>query len=219
MSQIFAFGDSITWGCWDVNGGWADLLKKEIVQYLDNLSMDREIVFYNLGIPSNRTDQLIQRFKGEVDARFDDDNQERYFIFAFGANDAAFKIKEQVFRLSIDEYEANIRKIIELTKEYSDNIVFLNTTPVDESKTDGVLNPSKSRKNEYVDKYNEVLAKVCSEKGIGLIDINTEFKKNEYIKLLYEDGLHPNTKGHQVILDLMKEYLKDKGVIDWAVEK
>lgn len=210
MSQIFAFGDSITWGCWDLNGGWADLLKKEIVQYLDSLPEEREIIFYNLGIPSNRTDQLVKRFSFEVDQRFDEDNQERYFIFAFGTNDAAFKIKEQVFRLDISQYEANVRKTIELAKGYSGNIVFLNITPVDESKTNGVLNKSKSRKNEYIDKYNEVLLKICRERGVDLIDINSEFKKNDYIKLLYDDGLHPNSEGHQVILGLVRDYLASK---------
>jgi len=213
MSQIFAFGDSITWGCWDPEGGWADRLKKEIVQYLDNLEEEEEIIFYNLGIPSNRTDQLVKRFKPEVDARYDEDNQEKYFLFSFGANDAAYKINEKKFRIDIEEYEKNIKSVIEQAKEYSENIIFLTTTPVDESKTDGVLNRSKSRKNEYIDQYNNVLQQICNDSNIDLIDINAEFKKLGPIDLLYEDGLHPNTQGHTVILDLVKKYLIDRKIV------
>lgn len=213
MSQIFAFGDSITWGSWDLEGGWADLLKKEIFRYIEESTEDKEIIFYNLGIPSNRTDQLLERFQNEVDQRFDEDNQERCFIFAFGANDAAYQIIEKKFRLEAEEYEMNIKKTIDLARKFSNNIVFINITPVDERKTDGVLNKAKSRKNEYVDQYNEVLKQVCENNSIDLIDINSEYKKTDVISLLCEDGLHPNTKGHQIILKLVRNYLIKKGVL------
>lgn len=210
MSQIFAFGDSITWGSWDPEGGWADRLKREIIKIIDESEEDYEIIFYNLGIPSQRTDQLLERFKNEVDARFDEDNQEKYFIFSFGANDSAFKNIEKKFHLSVDEYRSNIEKAIKQARDYSNNFVFLNTTPVNEIKTDGTLN--ESRKNEYIDKYNQVLAEACNKNNIDLLDVNFEFKKHNELTLLYEDGLHPNTEGHKIILNLVKNYLTNKGL-------
>lgn len=213
MPQIFAFGDSITWGSWDTEGGWADRLKREIIKYIEKSSEDKEIVLYNLGIPSNRTDQLLERFQNEADQRYDKDNQDQYFIFSFGANDAAYQITEKKFRLDVEEYKNNIKMIIDLARKYSSHITFLNITPVDERKTDGVLNKAKSRKNEYVDKYNKELKEVCREKKVDLIDVNSEFKKTEFIALLCDDGLHPNTEGHKVILNLVKGYFIDKQVL------
>lgn len=204
MSQIFAFGDSITWGAWDEEGGWADRLKKEIVEYVDRRP-GQEIVFYNLGIPSNRIDQLLERFQTEVDARFDEDNQEKYFIFAFGANDAAYKIRERKFRVDPEDFSKNIEETISAARKYSSNLVFLTITPVDETKTDGVLNPEKSRKNEYVDKYNEIIKEICIREKIEIIDVNAAFNQDK--SLLYDDGLHPNSRGHGLILKLVRDYL------------
>lgn len=55
---IFAFGDSSTWGAFDLEkGGWAERLKNYFFQ-------KREDTFvYNLGIESNTTKDLLKRFE------------------------------------------------------------------------------------------------------------------------------------------------------------
>ena len=49
MTQILVFGTSTTYGCWDIEGGWVQRLRK----YLDEKQLDDPELYYivyNLGI-------------------------------------------------------------------------------------------------------------------------------------------------------------------------
>lgn len=76
MAQIFCFGDSITYGAWDVaNSGWAQKLRI----YLDKKQEEDDSLYfltYNLGIPGEATDSLVNRFLSETKARIREDKQE-----------------------------------------------------------------------------------------------------------------------------------------------
>lgn len=76
--RVCIFGDSITQGYNDFdNGGWADQLKI----YFNKENPDHS--FFNLGISGDNTEDLLKRFKVEVEAR----NPE-VFIIAIGINDS-----------------------------------------------------------------------------------------------------------------------------------
>ena len=58
MSVICIFGDSISWGAWDLEaGGWVNRLKL----YFDN-QPDPQIRVYNLGISGDRVGDVLKRF-------------------------------------------------------------------------------------------------------------------------------------------------------------
>jgi len=77
MVQILIFGDSITYGAWDKEGGWVRRLRK----FLDENYED--YLIYNLGISGNNTDDLIERFEFETKQRLKE-NDETIIIFAIG---------------------------------------------------------------------------------------------------------------------------------------
>lgn len=92
-------------------------------------------------------------------------------------------------------------------------IIFIGLIPVDEKKTLPIpWGTDVNYKNEYVSKYNEIIKSVCQENNIQFIEMFEEFMKLDYKKLL-EDGLHPNSEGHQKIFEIVKDFLIENKII------
>ena len=54
--------------------------------------------------------------------------------------------------------------------------------------------------------YNLAVCRVAMEERVPLLDISSRFlAADSYQELLCEDGIHPNEKGHQVILESLRE--------------
>lgn len=208
MPSIFLFGDSITHGEFDTEGGgWTERLRREA--NIATAQGERWLGMYNLGIPGNRTDQLLERFRAETAWRVDPE-EENMFVFAFGANDAAFIRNKNAFQIDPDVYVENVKKIIAQAREFGTKIVFLNSTPVIESVT---AEPSRNkvRKNEYVEKYNARLADACNAEGVDVIDVYVAFMKEGHESLFDPDGVHPNSRGHEIIFEKVRSYLRTWG--------
>ncbi len=214
MAQIFCFGDSITYGAWDVDSsGWAQKLRI----YLDKKQEEDDSLYfltYNLGIPGETTEGLVNRFLPEIKARIREEKQEEnIFIFAYGANDSAIIPSQNKFRVEVDNFENNLVNTIDQAKKFGNKIFILNIAPVDEELTAHPINKDKSRLNEYVNKYNERIKKIADNKSIYLIDVNSAFMDNDYKRLFCEDGLHPNESGHEILFNSLLKVLRQ--VIDF----
>jgi len=223
MSQILVFGDSITFGFYDKEGGWVQRLRKFLDEKLLNEleTLDKKVLrklkapyffVYNLGISGNTTEDLLERFEFETKQRFGD-NKEIMFIFSIGICDSEYIHSKNSLRFSPQKFEDNIQKLINLAKKFSPEIIFVGLTPVDETKTIPIpWATNKSCKNEYIQKFNEIIKSVCKENKIHFIEIFEKIVKLDYKKLL-EDGLHPNSKGHQEIFEIVKDYLIQNKII------
>jgi lysophospholipase L1-like esterase len=69
-----------------------------------------------------------------------------------------------------------------------------------------------SYKNEYIEKFNEIIIDECSKNKVDFIEFFEKFSKLDYKKLLV-DGVHPNTKGHKLIFGIVKNFLVEGKVI------
>ena len=132
MAIIYAFGDSITYGAWDIEkSGWAARLRK----HLDDMQ-ERDpnfyALFYNLGIPGETTNGFIARFEIEYKSRLRD-GEKAIFIFAYGANDAAYLTEESQFKVPIVTFKENLESMIASAKKISPDILVVNILPVVES--------------------------------------------------------------------------------------
>ena len=206
MVQILIFGDSITYGAWDKEGGWVWRLRK----FLDENYED--YLIYNLGISGNNTDDLIERFEFETKQRLKE-NDETIIIFAIGTNDSQFVRSENKNRIVLEKFKDNLQKLINLAQEFSSKIIFVGLTPVDETKTTPIpWNTDKSYKNEYIQKYNETIKNICDENKIYFIEVFEKLKETNYQELL-EDGLHPSSVGHQKIFEVVKDFLIENKII------
>ncbi len=207
MSKILAFGDSITWGAVDPDGGgWVGRLKT-----LLEVESDFEVEIYNLGVSGETTDGLLERLESETKARLKED-REITFIFAIGINDSLFIHSKNDLNIKLEKIKENIQKIISIARKFSSRIIFIGLTPVDEAQTTPIpWNTDKSYKNEYIKEYNEVIKSICKEKDIPFVDIFEKWIESDYKRLLI-DGVHPNSDGHKDIFELVKKTL-DKNKI------
>jgi lysophospholipase L1-like esterase len=138
-SRILVFGDSIARGYWDREGGWETRLRKFLVaRSLQNLS-DVKLywVTYNLGVSGDTTEDLLQRFEFETKQR-SKEKEKTMFIFQIGSNDSQFYNNKKTFHVASEKFEINIQKLIDLAKKFSEKIIFIGLTPVDDSKVNPI---------------------------------------------------------------------------------
>jgi len=206
IKQILVFGDSITYGAWDKEGGWVQRLRK----FLDENYED--YLVYNLGVSGNNTNDLLERFEFETKQRLKE-NEETIFIFAIGINDSQFIRIENKNRIPLENFKKNIQELINLAKNFSPKIIFVGLTPVDETKTTPIpWNANNFYKNECIQKYNETIRTICEENKIYFIKVFGKFKELDYQNLL-DDGLHPNLEGHKKIFEIVKDFLIENKII------
>jgi len=214
MTSILVFGDSIAYGQWDIEGGWAQRLRKFIDEkYLEKYISDPDFssyLVYNLGIEQESSKELLERAESEIKSRAGD---KTVVIFSIGMNDCRYCHSKKAFYTTLAKFENNLQKLVEIGKKFSAKIVFVGLTPVDEKKMDpSPWSSDESFRNENVKKYNVVIRKVCERNNIHFIGIFDEWMKQDYKKFLFE-GLHLNSKGHEKIFVSVKDFLNQKNLI------
>lgn len=206
QAQVFAFGDSITYGAWDREGGWAARLRG----FLDEKNMSEKCDFemYNLGIPGNTTTDVLERFEFELKQRLDED-MDSIVIFAIGENDAQFIHSQKSLRTAPDIFKENIQKLAQLAQKYTSKIVFVGLLPVVESKTTPIpWNRDKSYTNQNIAQHNGIIKSFCKKKTLPFVDLFDEWHTEKIKKFLDADGLHPNSEGHKIIFEKVRTCLK-----------
>ena len=192
--NIPIFGDSITWGAYDPEqGGWATRLRN----YFEE--QDNDVAVYNLGISGDTTADLLARIEVEAKSR-----EPNLIIFAIGINDAQFIHSTNGLRVSPDEFQQNLAKLLALAKKFTNKVVFVGLTKVDESKTAPIpWNTAKSYTNENIERLDNVIKKFCEDTKLKFIPMESIVGNDDLI-----DGLHPNTKGHIKIFNQMKSEIE-----------
>lgn len=214
MSKILCFGDSITWGAWDSKGGWVARLREDIDRRCIDSKLETFVLTYNLGISSDTSERILERLEAEIKAYSVEEGDIR-FIFSIGTNDSSRVIDQDKYMVAPDVFKSNIAKIIRIAKKYSNDIVFAGSMPVDETKTNPYrLNSNYSSKNSDIEKYEELTKSACDEENVDFISIFKSAFSMPYSEFLFEDGLHPNDRGHQYIADQVLKYADSK---NWIV--
>ncbi len=204
--KILVFGDSIVWGAFDSEGGgWVERLKLY-------MRAKGDIDVYNLGISGGKTPGLLERLESETKVRIEED-EETIIVFAIGINDSYFVHSKNSLIVPPEQFKENIQRLIDLAQKFSSKIIFVGLTLVDESKTTPIpWNTDKSYKNENIKKYNEIIKSICKDKNTYFVEIFDKWLQSDYQTLL-EDGLHPNSKGHQKIFETVRGYLIQNKII------
>jgi len=206
-ARIYAFGDSLTYGAWDSQGGWCDRLK----QKLHNLTINQEngvkFQMLNLGIGGENSRSLLKRLKNEIEARHRLDWPE-VIIIGTGFNDSRYKINGET-DVSIEEYKDNLKKIITTAREYTDKIILIGLV-----LTQLKIQPFKETfvSHELLQKYDKIITEVANEEKVKKVETIDGFEllgKNIY----FRDGVHLNDDGHKIMTDLiwveLEKLLKD----------
>jgi lysophospholipase L1-like esterase len=200
MRQIIcAFGDSITWGACDIEkGGWVARLRG----YLENNNFN--VWVYNCGVSGANTDKLLKRFKVEALAR-----RPNLIIFAIGINDSQYVNSKDNPRVPLEKFQKNLQELINQAKEFTDQIVFVGLTKVDESKTMPIpWDPIKFYDRENIKLYNAKIKEVCEKNNLLFIEMFDLLNDSDL-----EDGLHPNSQGHEKMFLRIKDFLLSNNLI------
>lgn len=188
--NILVFGDSIVYGAWDdESAGWVNRLRLA----LENKN-DCYYNIFNLGIPGETTINVKERFNYECKHRHDI-NAQTIIIFSVGINDSYIVAGKN--NVSILDFKNNILDLINMSKKYTENILFIGLSKVNEEQVCPLpWDNSISYLNKEILKFDEILKNVCKENKISYLDIFHLFKITDL-----QDGLHPNSKGHKKLCD------------------
>jgi len=197
MKKILIFGDSIAWGAFDFEyGGWVERLK---TKYLGTYKKE-EIGVYNLSISSNDTRGILYSLEKELSIFNKIEPEEYIFLFSIGSNDPLYVDTRNNIRVPFDEFKNNLKKIIELSKKYTTKIVFTGLLTIDENKT-MPWSEDEYWENKDLKKYNDAIKEVCDNNKLDFIPFWDLLDKNDL-----QDGLHPNSRGHEKIFNRVNEY-------------
>jgi len=194
--RLLLLGDSITKG---VRPG---VLAKETFGGLLQTEFARkkwEVSIVNTGVGGERTDQALKRVD-QVIAKHRPD----LVTIMYGTNDSYVDQGKSASRLNLDQYRANLSKLIDRLENQGAGVVLM-TSPrwADGSRPNGLGEEPNLRLEPYV----EVVRAVARERGLPLVDHYAAWTKakREGVSLMEwtTDGCHPNPKGHRVLADLI----------------
>lgn len=195
IESICVFGDSTAWGAWDMEkGGWVNRLWF----YVAKRDEDKYVEIYNCSISGGTTNTILERFESEAKIRGAD-----AIIFQTGGNDASYQATPGNYIVSADKFRENLEEIIKRAKKITNNIVFMDLKNCDESKTMPVPWIDIYYKNENIKKYRDIMEQVCFKNNIPFLDLEALENKD------FDDGLHPNAKGHEKVFIKVKGFLEE----------
>ena len=150
----------------------------------------------NSGISGNTTEDILNDMKGRVY----DYNPSKVFLL-IGTNDL-------IHDVSIDDISTNIEKIVNdiNSNEPQSEIYVESVYPVNDNLDEDMVDV---RNNDDIMKINEKIKKYCDDKGYTYINMYDKLLDDDgnFNEEYTDDGLHPNSRGYEVITEEIKKYL------------
>ena len=145
----------------------------------------------------------------DVKNRFDDECKKIYYkdrdsiiIFSVGVNDTQNINGDE--KVSLEAFENNIISLINNAKKYTDNILFIGLTKVDESEIEFYpWNKDKCYSDSKIILFDFVLKEICLENNVDYIDAYDLLESKDLF-----DGLHLNGNGQHKVCNKIKSKIK-----------
>lgn len=205
MAHILIFGDSITFGAWDTEGGWGQRLKKYFHQKVIESDFKLDYHPFVLGISGDNSTNILERMEREITARCKEQD-EVVILMEIGTNDAATEQGGHEISVIPEEFQRNLERIVAIAKKFAAKLIFVGLTPVDESKTIPIpWRTNLSYTNRNVQKYDSIVRKVAKEQNLLYVELFSKLDPKQF-----DDGLHPDTEGHRIIYEIARDALMDK---------
>lgn len=201
--RVLFFGDSITQGFWDTEGGWVQRLRKHYdISVVKNLRASKGYPsFFNLGISGDTTTNLLKRVRYETEFR-KSPAKDMAVLIAIGTNDDALENHSII--------EGNLEAIIEILNPLADNIILVGNTACDERETRPVFWADMHYTNADLRATEQIIETTAKRHDKKFVPVFEHFKQElDSGRNLLADGLHPNNEGHQLIADLVQPILDE----------
>jgi len=206
--RIIFFGHSFVHGLWDRKGGWVQRLQKEIYSdYLDNYETPWDENYcnvFNAGITNENSRRLLSRFETDLKERKDDDDDQNLVLIQFGVNSAQIKNGKHV--IPPEDFRSHIKQILKISKENAEKTIVLSEGYIDQNMMQDNCMEGQID-DDILGKYEKIKQEVCKEESVDFIDFRDKVSEEEWKDKL-EDGVHPNTEGHKLIFENIKEELE-----------
>ncbi|MCD6563668.1 MAG: hypothetical protein J7K23_07150 [Thermoproteales archaeon] len=180
--KIVALGDSVTLSYGPKRSPWILHSWPKILERVLSSNLEERVIIINSGVGGDTTRGALNRLDRDVFQHEPD-----YLLVMFGLNDAL-----NVYRsITAEEYENNLRIIVELANNRNIKVVLLTPNPV----TERFIRYREGKSLERLKIFVERVRKIARELNVPLIDVFQLFLDNEnYIETLY-DGVHPDYIG------------------------
>lgn len=182
--------------------GFGDGLGNGYVRIVENLLVSSypEITLriINQGTSGNTSRDLLTRYGNDVLRKNPD-----YVAICIGVNDIWRQLdlpQNPDAHVYADEYEANLRKMIESTKDRVKDI-FLITPYVMETNKDDAM-------RKLIDEYGDIVKSLANEYSLTVVDFQKaydDFFEHRHPTFISWDRIHPNQIGSTI---MAREFLK-----------
>ena len=216
MGKIVVFGDSIAYGKWDEQGGWVARLRDHI-DHLCNFGKPGNVQVYNMGIPGELAVRMVKRVPEELRMRIDlaDTKGNNVVIFAAGINDSNPANWITLKQSDETEFKHSISTMIREAKNQGAKVACIGLTPINEQR---FLPASKFKGaffQKHVAKFEKYLEQICKDEHTPFLSCYNDLLNSDFIDTII-DGVHPNTKGHEMMYAKILSFLQEEGLIDYV---
>lgn len=119
--------------------------------------------------------------------------------FNCGLHDLKVSRSKKTPQVSIEEYEKNLREIVDrLQKKTKARLIFATTTPI-RDELHAKRKGDTDRHEADVKRYNDVALKVMKEKGVEIDDLHAVVTKAGIEKIQRTDGTHYTAEGSKTL--------------------
>ena len=150
----------------------------------------------NSGISGNTTEDILNDMMGRVY----DYNPSKVFLL-IGTNDL-------IHDISVDDIVSNIEKIIdEINSNKPQTQIYVESVyPVNDNLDEDMVDV---RNNDDIMEINEKIKKYCEDNGYNYINMYDKLLDDDgnFNEEYTDDGLHPNSRGYEVITEEIEKYL------------
>lgn len=211
QATIVAFGDSTT-----APRGKLKVYADSLSQELPKRGLPVHII--NAGIGGNNTNHARARFDKDVLNHNPD-----IVVIQFGINDAAVDVWKKIPatepRVSLKEFESNLRHFIRVLKKQDVDAVLMTPNPLrwtlkmrEMYGKPPYLVDEEDGFNTKLKAYAEAVRKIAQSEKVPLVDVYQTYEtfgkqEGKSVSDLLSDGIHPNERGHALVTDQLSAVL------------
>ncbi|WP_127587880.1 SGNH/GDSL hydrolase family protein [Paenibacillus koleovorans] len=195
---IICFGDSITQGSSE-EIRWTTVLQKKLEERFG----EERYTVVNAGIGGNTTANAFDRLEKDVIERLP-----ATVLLEFGINDSNHRPWASVPRVSVLEYEKNMREFHRVIQKRGGRCFFVLNHPLEEPPGFYIQGNGLTFQ-QNLEPYNEVVRKLSEELEVPVLDLprGLRERRTPLIQFWTGDGVHLSEYGNAVYADIVFEQL------------
>lgn len=200
--KIVCFGDSITNGHDGECGRLNECLQARLNEWKNG-----EYICINRGHNGNTTANALDRFETDVLNELP-----ATVLIEFGVNDCNRREWTSAARISLSEFERNLREFHRLICKKGSKCIFLTNHIVEPLEGSRFKNQGNGKTyTENLLPYNQRIRELANELNVDLIDVGGYITDNNIDpqELLREDGVHLSENGYRIYSDFAAGRLKE----------